>query len=122
MEKKKFFSVTIHDCRVDAFRSGGKGGQNVNKVNSGCRVTHEPSGAVGKSTEERDFHVNRKTAFTRMAESDAFQKWMKIECARRAGTIARIEAEVEESMKKVKVESHNEQGRWVDGLTEETPQ
>ena len=117
MAKERLFSVTIHDCRVDTFRSGGKGGQNQNKVNSGVRVVHEPSGAVGEARDERDQLVNKKRAFKRMVESDKFQKWLKIETARRLGTLAKIEAEVDESMKKVKVESRDTNGRWTDGLT-----
>lgn len=39
-EKVLLFSVTIKDCEVQTFRSGGKGGQNVNKVESGVRIIH----------------------------------------------------------------------------------
>jgi peptide chain release factor 2 len=38
--KRLLFSVTKNDCDWDTFRSGGKGGQNVNKVESGVRCTH----------------------------------------------------------------------------------
>ena len=42
MSRVKAFSVTLDDCRVDTFRSGGKGGQHQNKTESGVRVTHPP--------------------------------------------------------------------------------
>jgi len=119
MPKEKLFSVTKADLRIDTFRSGGKGGQNQNKVNSGVRIVHIPSGAVGEARDERDQLQNKKLAFKRMCDSKVFQSWIKVEAARKMGTLDRIEAEVEAEMKKVKVESKNEEGRWVDGLTEE---
>lgn len=69
-------SVTIHDCRVDTFRSGGKGGQNQNKRDTGVRVVHEPSGAVGESREERSQLQNKRAAFKRMSEHVKFTLWM----------------------------------------------
>lgn len=117
MAKQKLFSVTIHDCRVDVFRSGGKGGQNQNKVNSGVRIVHEPSGAVAESREERDQLVNKKRAWKRLCESKEFQIWLKIETARRMGTLVDIEAEIDRSMHHVKTESRDKNGRWVEGLT-----
>lgn len=47
------FSVTIKDCTVQTFRSGGKGGQNQNKRDTGVRIIHRPSGAVGESRQHR---------------------------------------------------------------------
>lgn len=81
MAKKKrlVFSVTAKDLRIDTFRSGGKGGQHQNKVNSGVRITHEASGAVGESREERDQLQNKKTAFIRMTETTEFQSWMSLQ-------------------------------------------
>ncbi len=45
--REKILTVTIHDCEVQTFRAGGKGGQNQNKVSSGVRVIHHPSGGPG---------------------------------------------------------------------------
>ena len=55
------------------FRSGGKGGQNQNKRDTGTRVIHHPSGARGESREERSQLQNKRAAFKRMVESKAFQ-------------------------------------------------
>ena len=77
--KKHVFSVTAKDLRIDTFRAGGKGGQNQNKVNSGVRITHDASGAVGQSREHRDQLQNKKAAFTRMTESKEFQSWMALQ-------------------------------------------
>ena len=86
-EKPKYllFSVTIKDCDVQTFRSGGKGGQNVNKVSSGVRIVHRASGATGQATDTRDQFRNKRLAFGRMAKSKTFQAWHKLETARRLG-------------------------------------
>ncbi len=56
----------LAECRIDRFRSGGKGGQHQNRTESGVRLTHLPTGIVTSSRASRSQHRNKAEALARL--------------------------------------------------------
>jgi protein subunit release factor B len=96
MSKELAFSITHKDCRMQTFRSGGKGWQNQNKRDTGVRFVHDPSGATGESREHRTQLENKRAAFKRMTEDPKFRIWINIQLY----GLSKAEQEVAKMMEK----------------------
>ncbi|MCP3686212.1 MAG: peptide chain release factor-like protein [bacterium] len=114
MKKEHLFSVTKKDFEFQTFRSGGPGGQHQNKTDSGVRIIHKASGAVGESRTDKSQHRNKKLALQRLTKSKKFKLWVSQKAYEITGGKT-IEERVEEAMVEgsIKTEIKNEKGRWV---------
>ena len=98
------------DCSMEFFIATGPGGQHRNKVESGVRLVHRPTGITVTATERRSQHANREEAFERMAarlealqyvapprtptKPTAGSQERRLESKRRAGTNKRLRQSV----------------------------
>lgn len=114
ISKQKIFTLTKKDFEIQTFQSGGPGGQHQNRVNSGVRIIHRDSGAVGESRTDKSQHRNRRLALERLVKSVKFKVWQ----ARRVHELTSgktIEQRVDEAMVSgnLKIEVRDENSKWI---------
>jgi ribosome-associated protein len=61
----------LRECEAETFRSGGPGGQHVNKVETGVRLRHTPTGIVVTCREERSQYRNKMNCLRKLREEAA---------------------------------------------------
>ena len=81
-------TISSDDLRIDTFRAGGHGGQNVQKNSTAVRITHLPSGIRVTCQNERSQHQNREIAMRIL-----MARLVELEMKRRAEAMARIKGE-----------------------------
>jgi hypothetical protein len=113
MQKEKLLTISKKDFKIQTFRSGGPGGQHQNKTDSGVRIIHKASGAVGESRSDKSQHRNKRYALKRLTETKEFKIWLT-RMSYEISTGKTIDQRVDEEMdtKNLKLEVRDDRGKW----------
>lgn len=112
--KEHLFTIQKKDFEVQTFRAGGKGGQHQNKTDSGVRIIHKDSGAVGESRNDKSQYRNKRMALKRLVASAKFKLWVTC-ISHEIMSGETIEQKVEKLMQapNLKIETKDKNDRWI---------
>ena len=108
--------LTRDDFEIQSFRSGGPGGQHQNKTETGIRIIHHPSGAIGECRSTRSQLQNKQLAFRRLAAEPKFVTWLKLASAGKADIVTQAEEYAEQEIntpEHLQIQVKRD-GKWVD--------
>lgn len=113
-KREKITILTRKDLDISYFRGSGDGGQNKQKTSSGVMMVHRETGAIGRASDSRCQHTNKKTAFKRLCAHPKMKFWF----AKKAYELQNkesMEKTVERAMQphNLVVEVKDSSGRWV---------
>lgn len=112
-ERQKVTILSLKDLDVSYFCGSGAGGQARNKVASGVQMKHDESGAIGRASDSRSQHDNKKSAFKRLIADPRMKFWLakKVYEVRQGET---LEKTIENDAKpaNLKYEIKNAEGKW----------
>jgi len=113
-KKELLFSVRKEDFDIQTFKSGGKGGQHQNTCDSGVRIVHRESNAVGESRTSRSQHRNKILAHQRLVKTPKFKLWIN----KKAFEVMKgktFEQEIDDMLtpENLKIEIKDKNNNWV---------